>query len=50
MKKLLTLLLLFGSFLLAGVLELSGTVISDNQKMITSRFMGFGQKYDNCRG
>jgi RND family efflux transporter MFP subunit len=25
----------------AGILELSGTVISDNQKMVTSRFMGF---------
>jgi RND family efflux transporter MFP subunit len=41
MKKLLILLLSLGSFLLGSVLELSGTVISDNQKMITSRFMGF---------
>ena len=41
MKKILISLLLLGSFLTASVLELSGTVISDNQKMITSRFMGF---------
>jgi RND family efflux transporter MFP subunit len=41
MKRLFFALLLAGSLLTAGVLELSGTVISDNQKMITSRFMGF---------
>ncbi|MDF1876963.1 efflux RND transporter periplasmic adaptor subunit [Sulfurimonas sp. SAG-AH-194-L11] len=40
MKKLLLLLALTGS-LLAETLTLSGSVISDNQKMITSRFMGF---------
>jgi RND family efflux transporter MFP subunit len=40
MKKLLLLLALSGSLLAEG-LTLSGTVISDNEKMITSRFMGF---------
>jgi len=39
-KKFLTTLAL-GSVLVAETLTLSGTVISDNQKMITSRFMGF---------
>ncbi len=41
MRKFLVSLLFLGSFLFANTLELSGTVISDNQKMITSRFMGF---------
>ena len=41
MKKILLTLLLATGVSLAGALELSGTVISDNQKMITSRFMGF---------
>ena len=40
MKKLLILLALSAS-LIAETLTLSGSVISDNQKMITSRFMGF---------
>ncbi len=40
MKKLALLLVLAGSLLAEG-LTLSGTVISDNEKMITSRFMGF---------
>ena len=40
MKKLLILLAL-GTTLVAETLTLSGSVISDNQKMITSRFMGF---------
>jgi len=40
MKKLL-LLLALGASLIAETLTLSGSVISDNQKMITSRFMGF---------
>jgi RND family efflux transporter MFP subunit len=40
MKKLLTLLIM-GAALVAETLTLSGSVISDNQKMITSRFMGF---------
>ncbi len=40
MKKLL-LLLAFAASLVAETLTLSGSVISDNQKMITSRFMGF---------
>lgn len=40
MKKLLTIIVL-GASLVAETLTLSGSVISDNQKMITSRFMGF---------
>lgn len=40
MKKLLILLLLASS-LIAESITLAGTVISDNKKMITSRFMGF---------
>ena len=40
MGKLL-LLLALGASLMAETLTLSGSVISDNQKMITSRFMGF---------
>lgn len=40
MKKLLILIAL-GASLVAETLTLSGSVISDNQKMITSRFMGF---------
>ncbi|WP_456434092.1 efflux RND transporter periplasmic adaptor subunit [Nitratifractor sp.] len=41
MIRILVTLILSAGFLAAGMLELSGTVISDNQKMITSRFMGF---------
>ena len=40
MKKILGMLLL-NSALFAGAITVSGSVISDNQKMITSRFMGF---------
>ena len=40
MNKLLIILAL-GASLIAETLTLSGSVISDNQKMITSRFMGF---------
>ncbi len=41
MKKALLLLLGLALSLMAETLTLSGSVISDNQKMITSRFMGF---------
>ena len=41
MKRVILVALLGFSAVFADVLELSGTVISDNQKMITSRFMGF---------
>jgi len=41
MKKILLLTLLSVASLLAVELELSGSVISDNQKMITSRYMGY---------
>jgi len=40
MKKLLLLITLAGTLMAEG-LTLSGTVISDNEKMITSRYMGF---------
>lgn len=41
MIKFLLPLLLLQTTIFANVLELSGTVISDNEKYITSRFMGF---------
>jgi len=41
MKKLILLFSSLYSLLLAEPLTLSGTIISDNEKMITSRFMGF---------
>ena len=44
MKKLL-LLVATATSLSASQLTLSGSVISDNQKMITSRFMGFVQSF-----
>ena len=40
MKKIL-LILALGASLIAETITLSGSIISDNQKMITSRFMGF---------
>ena len=49
MKKLLLLIALTGSLLAEG-LTLSGTVISDNEKMITSRFMGFVTKVGASEG
>lgn len=41
MKKIVTLLVMLSAILAAEGITLSGTVISDNRKMITSRFMGF---------
>lgn len=42
MRKILTAILITISFSLAlNAIELSGTVISDNEKIITSRYMGF---------
>ncbi len=41
MIKKLSILLVLGASLIAETLTLSGSVISDNEKMITSRFMGF---------
>ncbi|UCN01315.1 efflux RND transporter periplasmic adaptor subunit [Sulfurimonas sp. SWIR-19] len=49
MKKLL-LLLALGISLFAESLTLSGSVISDNQKMITSRFMGFVTNVNTSEG
>jgi len=44
------LLLALGASLMAETLTLSGSVISDNQKMITSRFMGFVTKVNVSEG
>jgi len=41
MRKIVTLLVMLSAMLAAEGITLSGTVISDNRKMITSRFMGF---------
>jgi len=45
MKKVINIFLIYisviGSVLYANTIELSGTVISDNEKYITSRFMGY---------
>jgi len=41
MKKIVTLTIILANVLSAAALELSGSVVSDNQKMITSRYMGF---------
>ncbi len=49
MKKII-LLLALGVSLIAESLTLSGSVISDNQKMITSRFMGFVTKVNANEG
>ena len=50
MRKVLISLLLGTVFAFSGGLELSGTVISDNQKMITSRFMGFIKNMNVAEG
>jgi RND family efflux transporter MFP subunit len=49
MKKIFLLLALSG-VLMAETLTLSGSVISDNQKMITSRFMGYVTKVNVSEG
>ncbi len=41
LKKLLLITVVLASYAWATKLELSGTVVSDNRKMITSRYMGF---------
>ena len=41
MKKLILLLAILSAYAYATKLDLSGTVVSDNRKMITSRYMGF---------
>jgi RND family efflux transporter MFP subunit len=41
MKKIIVLMLLIVGYLNAAQFELAGTVESDNQKMLTSRYMGF---------
>jgi RND family efflux transporter MFP subunit len=49
MKKIL-LIIALGASLIAETLTLSGSVISDNQKMITSRFMGFVTRVNVSEG
>ncbi len=41
MKKILLGLLFIANLVFAAPIEMSGSVVSDNQKMITSRYMGF---------
>ncbi len=41
MKKLIIILTILSAYAYATKLDLSGTVVSDNRKMITSRYMGF---------
>jgi RND family efflux transporter MFP subunit len=49
--KRLTLLLLLASSFVAGIeLDLTGSVVSDNQKMITSRYMGIVKKMKVAEG
>ena len=43
-------ILLITNSLYAKTIELSGTVISDNEKYITSRFMGYIKTVNVCRG
>lgn len=49
-KILLILLMLTSSILYAKTIELSATVISDNEKFITSRFMGFVKQVNVAEG
>ena len=49
-KLLLILLMLTSSILYAKTIELSATVISDNEKFITSRFMGFVKQVNVAEG
>ena len=41
MKKILVLIMLAAGYINAAQFELTGTVVSDNRKMLTSRYMGF---------
>jgi RND family efflux transporter MFP subunit len=50
MKKILFVLVLTVSFVYAGKIELSGAVYSDNQKILTSRFMGFVKSVNVSEG
>jgi len=50
MKKVLISLLIIGNFLYAARIELSGAVFSDNQKILTSRFMGFVKSVNVSEG
>jgi len=50
MKKIIFALIVGLNLIYAGSLELSGSVVSDNQKMITSRFMGFIKKMNVAEG
>jgi len=50
MKKIIILLLMAGVFLNAAQFELAGTVVSDNRKMLTSRYMGFIKEVNVAEG
>ncbi|OQX74312.1 MAG: efflux transporter periplasmic adaptor subunit [Campylobacteraceae bacterium 4484_4] len=49
MKKIVALCLL-GSYLFAVTFDVSGTVVSDNRKMLTSRYMGFVKQVNVAEG
>ncbi len=50
LKKLLFITVVLASYAWATKLELSGTVVSDNRKMITSRYMGFVKQVKVAEG
>ena len=50
LKKLLLISVVLASYAWATKLELSGTVVSDNRKMITSRYMGFVKQVKVAEG
>ncbi len=50
MKKLVLILLALSGYLAATTVELAGTVVSDNRKMLTSRYMGFVKSVNVAEG
>ncbi|RUM68588.1 MAG: efflux RND transporter periplasmic adaptor subunit [Sulfurospirillum sp.] len=50
MNKVIVLVLMMVAYAYASKLELSGTVVSDNRKMITSRYMGFVKQVKVAEG
>jgi len=50
MKKIVVMVLLVTTYLSAAGFELAGTVVSDNKKMLTSRYMGFIKEVNVAEG
>ncbi len=50
MRKILLVVLVISSYINAAGFELAGTVVSDNKKMLTSRYMGFIKKVNVAEG